>query len=262
MRIAVIIAAAGRSTRFGASDKLAQDLGGRPLLMRSVEAFSQREEVTAVIVAGPPEGFEAFRDRYAATLGFHGARVVEGGRRERWETVANALAAVPDDATHVAVHDAARPGVTGALLDRLFDAARALPAVIPAVRVDATVKRVAEQPHEIGGDDDAIADAIFGDTGRVRTAAWPVIETLDRRGLMLVQTPQVFEAGLLRRAYDGEDLAGATDDAMLVERTGTAVHVIDGDVRNFKITTPDDLQLMRAVLGVKAPAERPAHKRF
>ena len=86
MNIHVIIAAARESRRFGKGDKLAQDLGGRALLLRSVEIFARREEVGGVLVAAPPAELDAFRDRYAATLGFHGARIVERGERP-WRVI-------------------------------------------------------------------------------------------------------------------------------------------------------------------------------
>jgi 2-C-methyl-D-erythritol 4-phosphate cytidylyltransferase len=267
MKVCVIIPAAGRSERFGDSDKLAQDLGGRPLLVRTVEVFAKREEVSGIVVAGPPEPaetWETFREKYAPTLGFHGATVVKGGVVDRWETVRNALASVPDDATHIAVHDAARPGVSKAVLDRVFEAAVTLPAVVPALPVSETVKRVEPRPEEVDptDEDDALADLILGDAGKTTISARRVLETVDRAGLWSVQTPQVFTADLLRRAYEQDDLAGATDDASLVERLGEPVHVVDGDVGNLKVTTPADLRLLRAVLGVKPPAERPVHKRF
>ena len=96
MRMAVIIPAAGESTRFGDSDKLSQDLGGRPVLVRSVEPFTKRDEVACIIVAGPPTGgpensserWEEFKSRYGPVLGFHGAKIVPGGRTARWESVA------------------------------------------------------------------------------------------------------------------------------------------------------------------------------
>ncbi len=268
MNVCVILPAAGRSRRFGGGDKLGQDLGGRPLLIRTVELFAKRDEVRSIVVAGPaatdddPDAFAAFRERYAATLSFHGARVVEGGKLERWETVRNALAVVPDDATHVAVHDAARPGASRELLDRVFEAAANLPAVVPALAIDSTVKRVDAEVEIVSAGDDAIADAILGDTGKVEVEARRILETVDRTNLVAVQTPQVFTVDLIRRAYAQDDLAGATDDASLVERLGEVVHAVGGEPRNFKVTTGDDLALMRAVLGLKAPAERPVHKRF
>lgn len=262
MKVCVIIPAAGQSTRFGSGDKLAQDLGGRALLLRTVELFTKREEVGSIIVAGPPDSLDEFRHKFGATLGFHGASVVAGGRSERWETVKNALAAVPDDCTHVAVHDAARPGASKALLDRVFEAARTFSAVIPAVPIAGTVKRVTAEIEEAKVDEDIVADLILGDAGRTKIEARQVVETIDRTNLVEVQTPQVFNAALLRRAYEQANLNGATDDASLVERLGEPVHVVLGEPSNFKVTTSDDLRLMRSVLNVKPPEERPAHLRF
>jgi 2-C-methyl-D-erythritol 4-phosphate cytidylyltransferase len=267
MNVSVIIPAAGRSQRFGESDKLAQDLGGRALLIRTVELFAKRDEVRSIVVAGPPEPpdeLQMFRDRYGPTLGFHGATIVAGGRVDRWETVRNALAAVPEKATHIAVHDAARPGASKELLDRVFEAASRVPAVVPALAVSNTLKRVSAQEEEIAGDDadDALADAILGVEGKKSLRVRRVVETVDRHDLVEIQTPQIFAAALLRRAYAQEKLDGATDDASLVERLGEPVFTVDGDPSNFKITRPSDLRIMRAVMGLKPPSERPVHKRF
>ena len=113
-----------------------------------------------------------------------------------------------------------------------------------------------------GAADDALADLILGEQGKVSIPARTVVKTIDRIGLVEVQTPQVFELHLLKRAYSQADLTGATDDAELVERLGETVHAVEGDVRNIKITRPADLKLTRAILGVQPPAERPVHKRF
>ena len=262
MNVCVIITAAGRSTRFG-SDKLSADLGGRPMLIRTVEIFTKRTEVGSIIVAGPPDDFETFRHKYGPTLGFHGASLVEGGRAERWETVKNALAAVADDASHIAVHDAARPGVSKEVLDRVFEAARTMSAVIPGVPVSATMKRASDEAVDITvQDEEAIADVLLGDAGKVRVKARQVLETIDRRGLVEIQTPQVFDAALLKRAYAQKELSGATDDSSVVERLGETVYVVEGDARNIKVTTQADVSLMRAILGVKPPEQRPIHKQF
>lgn len=263
MNICAIIPAAGRSRRFGPADKLSADLGGRTVLIRTVETLAKREEVRSIIVAGPPQDFDQFKDKFGPTLGFHGAKLVIGGAEHRWQTVKNALAAVPDDATHVAVHDAARPGVSKEVLDRVFGAARTLDAVIPVVPINATVKVVSEESQNVGNeDDDALADAILGDQGKVSIPARKVIRTIERKGMVEVQTPQVFTVELIKRAYAQSDLSNATDDAELVERLGETVHAVDGDVRNIKLTHAGDLQLMRAILGLPPPAERPVHKRF
>jgi 2-C-methyl-D-erythritol 4-phosphate cytidylyltransferase len=263
MNVCVIIPAAGRSKRFGGQDKLSQDMGGRALLLRTVEVFTKRDEVRSIIVAGPPDRFDSFRDKFGPTLGFHGVTLVEGGKKERWETVKRALDAAPDDATHIAVHDAARPAASHDLLNRLFQAAQTLPAVIPAVPIAGTVKKISSEILEVDeAEEDAVAEAILGEEGKVIVPTHTVIETIDRSNLVEVQTPQVFQAELLRRAYAQDDLTGATDDAGLVERLGETVHVVDGEVTNIKVTTHDDLNLIRAILGVKPPAERPVHKRF
>ncbi len=263
MRIGVVIPAAGRGERFGPSSKLDQDVGGRAMLLRTVELFTKRQEVGAIVVAGPPDRLDEFKGRYGTALGFHGVTIVAGGREARWETVRLALAAVPADCTHIAVHDAARPAASPRLLDRIFDAAGAFSAVVPVLPIAATVKRVSAETTAVPGrEDEALADAILGDAGRQKLDVRRIIETVDRRALVEVQTPQVFEAGLLRRAYAKADAAGATDDATLVERLGEPVYAVAGDACNIKVTTLDDLRLLRAILGVSAPAERPAHLRF
>jgi 2-C-methyl-D-erythritol 4-phosphate cytidylyltransferase len=247
MRIGVIIAAAGKSSRFGAGDKLSQDLGGRPVLLRTVEAFTRRDEVVAIVVAGPPDDIEGFRARFGPALGFNGARIVEGGRAERWESISRAIQALPDDITHIAVHDGARPCIGNDLLGRIFAAAEVAHAVVPGVPVRDTLKRVGDATVSAAAND-AIADFILGDVGKASTTGRPVIETVSRDGLVAVQTPQVFDAALLRRAYASVDLAGTTDDASVVERLGEPVLVVEGDSRNIKITTEEDLQLVRALM--------------
>ncbi len=242
--VCVIIPAAGRGERFG-GEKVSQEIGGRPMLLRTVEIFTRRPEVSSVIVAAPPDGMDAFASRFGAQLGFHGVKVVPGGRVERWETVSLALEHVPEGATHVAVHDAARPCTSDELVSRVFDAARIAPAVIPGEPVRATLKRVSAGQVAAAADD-AIADAILGDAGRDAAQGRMVEETISRERVVAVQTPQVFELSLLRRAYAQPDLAGVTDDAMLVERLGEPVLVVDGEVRNIKVTTKEDLLIARA----------------
>jgi 2-C-methyl-D-erythritol 4-phosphate cytidylyltransferase len=136
--------------------------------------------------------------------------------------VRNALAHLPDGVRLVAVHDAARPLVSHALLDRLIATATQYGTAIPALPVQDTLKRA--------------------DNGRTVQA------TVAREGLYRVQTPQVFRADWLieahRRAAE-EGFEQATDDAQLLERAGYPVHLVDGDPRNLKLTTPDDLHLLR-----------------
>lgn len=276
MHISVIITAAGASRRFGETDKLAADFGGRPLLLRSIEPFTKRDEIRSIVVAGPPDDIDSFRDRYGPQLGFLGGTIVEGGRVERWETVKRALETITDETTHVAIHDGARPLVDETLIDRVIEAGRANAAVIPGLPVRDTIKRCGEEIFEaatrdatvdaiLGLGDDA-AEAVLGDEVAPapghQVPARRVGETVPRDGLFRVQTPQLFEIDLLRRAYAQEDLAGATDDAMLIERLGEPVVMVEGDERNLKVTAPGDLEIARALAGLRGETGKPAHKRF
>lgn len=247
MKVSMIIPAAGRGQRFGA-DKLSQDLDGRPVLVRTIEAFTRREEVVQIIVAGPPEHYDLFVDRFGPVLGFHGVDVVQGGTIDRWETVTRALAVVRDDVTHVGVHDAARPCVSQSMLDRVFEAAARLEAVIPGVAISSTVKEVDRQRSQDVAATDALADAILGAETADRIEALPVTRTVPRDGLMVAQTPQLFRGDLLARVAAEGMMDGVSDDASAVERLGVDVHVVPGDPCNIKITQPEDLQLAAAIL--------------
>lgn len=264
--IAVIIAAAGSSSRYeaagGVRHKLDEDLGGKPVIQRTVEAFSNHDLVREIIVAGPAdeEAFAAFKTRHGDRLNLLNARLIPGGREHRWQSVAAALAVVSPACTHIAVHDAARPCVSAEFLSRVFDMAAAHPAVVPAIPADDTLKRFEQTDRPAYANEDPVA-AILGASPRSKEKLRVVRETIDRRNVVRVQTPQVFEAELLRKAYRQSDLT-STDDASLVERLGVEVAVAEGDTRNIKITVPADLALARAIMGVRGPEEKPAARRF
>lgn len=276
MQIAVIIPAAGASARYlrstdatGATPqrhKIDEDLGGRPVLHWTVELFTKHPDVAAIIVAGPAdaEAYRGFKDRHADKLGILGVRLCQGGATHRYETVALALKHVPETCTHVAVHDAARPCASERLIERVFDAARdGHAAVIPGMDAPDTLKRVdpagvqSLAPDPLAG----ILGAGGGGGGADKAVGRHVRETVDRTNIVAVQTPQVFERGLLLRAYGQKDLS-STDDAQLVERLGEKVLVVAGEPTNIKVTHAGDLALARAILGVKGPEEKPAHRRF
>lgn len=274
MHIAVIIPAAGSSRRYNESaheagmdagvekQKIDEDLGGRPMLQRTVELFNKHPDVAAVIVAGPadPHAFAAFKDRHADKLALLGATICQGGKDHRYETVANALKLVPESCTHVAVHDAARPCASPELIERVFEAAQAgHNAVVPAIDVPDTLKRVsadtvaAKKPDPLA--------AILGEDSSAKSKARLVEQTIDRTRIVAVQTPQLFERTLLLKAYAQKDLS-STDDAQLIEKLGEKVVTVQGDSTNIKVTRAQDLTLARAILNVKPPAQREAHKRF
>ena len=261
MNVSVILPAAGQSKRFGDAaagvrSKLEIELAGRAVLVRAVELFSSRPHVHQIIVAVDPRQVDEFKFRWGDKLGFLGVSIVPGGEAERWQTVLRALEAVSRDATHIAVHDAARPVTDPATIDACFAAAARFPAVIPGVRVNATLKRTSDEPTGPAAALDPL-DAILGDAGKTTVPAYAVTETVPRDGLWQVQTPQIFQADLLRRAYaqlaDGKvDGATITDDAGLIEALGEAVYMVEGDPLNVKITRPQDVRFAEAVLAMRS----------
>ncbi|QDU34234.1 2-C-methyl-D-erythritol 4-phosphate cytidylyltransferase [Poriferisphaera corsica] len=261
MKIAVIIPAAGIGKRFveggqeiaGGGSKVEMVLAGKPVFLRAIELFLHHHDVHQVILAVNPDQVGEFRMRYGDKLGFMGVKIVAGGKKERWETVMNALEAVDDVVTHVAVHDAARPLASGEMIERVFTACERHDAVIPGVAVNATLKKVADAGLEVGGADDVLADAILGSAGKVSVPVQRVVETVSREAMVEVQTPQVVAVGLMKKAYaqirDGEmDGNGITDDASLVEAMGIDVYVVEGESTNFKITRREDAELAEALL--------------
>jgi 2-C-methyl-D-erythritol 4-phosphate cytidylyltransferase len=228
-RVAVVVPAAGKSSRFGGVEKKPfVSLDGRPVWLRAVEPFWTRPDVSRVYVVVSPDDRDEFRGRFGYLLAFQNAEVVGGGV-ERFESVANALARIPPEVEFVAVHDAVRPLVTPAQIDAVFAAAVQHGAAMLAVPVADTLKRV--------------------DSGL------RITETIARAGLWQAQTPQVFRRDWLTEAYSKrhELSAAITDDSQLMEAAGRAVHVVAGSPANFKITTRDDLQLAEAVLKARAP---------
>ncbi|MGX4708944.1 2-C-methyl-D-erythritol 4-phosphate cytidylyltransferase [Rhodococcus sp. DMF-1] len=215
-----IIPAAGRGVRLGESlPKAFVELDGRTMLDRAVEAMLTSAVVDRVVVVVPPDLVTSV----AATAPPQ-VQVVVGGA-ERTDSVRAGLAAA-EDAAHVLVHDAARALTPPELFARIVAELRGgRRAVIPVLPVADTVKSV--------------------------DGAGRVTGTPDRSALRAVQTPQGFAADLLRRANAGA--GDATDDAGLVERLGESVYTVPGEPLAFKITTPLDLVLARAVLAAGAP---------
>src|SRR4051794_19905775 len=173
---AVILPAAGRSSRFGdpKQKKIYAELDGRAVWLRAIEPFVNRDDVAQTIVVIAPEDRELFERRFRASVAFMNIRVVEGGA-ERCDSVARALEAVEPACDFIAVHDAARPCLTAEQIDAVFAAGVAHGAALLAIPVADTIKRV--------------------DAERI------VTETIPRAGLYLAQTPQVFRRELLLRAY-------------------------------------------------------------
>lgn len=220
---AVILPAAGQSSRFHNKNykKPFAPLDNRAVWIVTAERFLNRPDVKQVILIISPEDREYFQMKFAANVMILGIDVVEGGK-DRADSITNALARVKPEIEFVCVHDAVRPVLTEAWVDRVFEAAAKTGAAMLAVPVTATIKRVR--------DDHTIA------------------ETVPRQGLWEAQTPQVFRRQLLLDAYAQRGDFAATDDAQLVERLGQPVTVVPGSPLNVKITTMDDLRLAEAAL--------------
>lgn len=213
MKRYVVIVAGGQGVRMGADrPKQFLEIGGKPILRHTIERFLAFDPSFEVIVVLPSAQKEWWRD-YCRQSGFLERYSIVSGGITRFHSVQNALQYVGVQGL-VAVHDGVRPLVSRPLLERIFAAAEEAPAVIPAVPVVESVRRVEED------------------------ASVPV----NRDGLVLVQTPQVFAADVLKKAYDQPFSPSFTDDASVVEASGVRVHVVPGDRMNLKITTPEDLQ--------------------
>ena len=224
MKAVALVPAAGSGTRMGGRQpKQYLLLGGAPLLVHTLRALARCASIEGAVVA-------VREDRIGATQALlrrfrvPGVLAVVAGGEERQDSVRLALETISSEAAWVVVHDAVRPMVTPDLVERVLAAARIPGAATCGWPVRETVKMV----------QDSVVD-----------------KTLPRDGLWLTQTPQAFRRELLREAHDKAAREGfrGTDDAMLVERLGGRVAMVEGLARNIKITTPEDLKTVRMLLG-------------
>lgn len=215
-----MLPAGGAGLRMGEGGVRKQytELGGEPVLLRSLRPFLEHPDVEWVVVALPPE--DVARPPFALPAG---VTVVAGGGT-RGESVLNALRAVPEAADAVLIHDAARPLLAADVLTRVLKGLGPRTGAIAAVPVADTLKRVDGEGYVAG--------------------------TVERRGLWRAQTPQGFPRAMIIGAYERAITDGvtATDDAALVEHYGGRVRVVEGDGRNLKITRPEDLQRAELLL--------------
>jgi 2-C-methyl-D-erythritol 4-phosphate cytidylyltransferase/2-C-methyl-D-erythritol 2,4-cyclodiphosphate synthase len=224
MHVTAIIAAGGAGKRLGASvPKQLLEIGGRPILQQTVDAFVSHPRISEVIVALPAALASA------PPPWLSGVKVIAGGET-RQASVANAFDVVAGDSQIVLVHDAARPFVGAEVISRAIDGAHVHGAAIVAVPVHDTVKRVDRS-----------------------NAAPVIVETLSRDTIYMAQTPQAFKRDVLAKAVAvGRSGIEATDEAALAERAGYSVHVVPGDAANVKITTAADLDAARAAAASSA----------
>lgn len=224
MSVWAVLAAAGSGDRLGADrPKAFVRLGDQPLLGESLARLDASEWVDAIVVAAPP-GWEEPAILLAEELGCSKVSACVTGGETRGESVRLALAEVPEDAAVVLVHDAARPLLDDAVVERVLTALNeGWDGAVPALPLADTVKRVEGER---------------------------VVETLDRSELRVVQTPQAFVAGVLRGALlsGSEPLTPWTDCSAAVEARGGRVKVVPGDPRLLKVTDAADLDRVAALL--------------
>jgi len=219
----LILVAGGTGTRMHRSvAKQFLPLGGRPVIFHTLERFREAlPDLHVVLVLH--ESLHATWEELVSQVPEMAVDAVVTGGAERFHSVRNGLDALPAGPGWVAVHDAVRPFVEVATIRRCFEAARKGGAAIPVVPVKDTIRRM-----DVAGN-----------------------APLDRATLRAVQTPQVFDVEALRRAYDVEYAPVFTDDASVWEAQGGKVELVEGDLHNLKITTPEDLLSAEAFLNLR-----------
>ena len=227
-RIAAVVVAAGRGVRFGDAEKVLVPLAGRPMLAWSLAALEQTDAVGSIVVVAGKHTRDAIAD-LVRDEAFGKVRSLVAGGERRQDSVSAGLAALPPDTEIVLIHDGARPLVEPDLFTRCALAAAAAGAAITAIPVADTLKRVADNS---------------------------IVDTVDRSGLWLAQTPQGFRLDVLRRAIAAHAPESVTDEARLCEVAGIPVTIVPSFRANLKITYPEDVAVADAVLRAR---QAPAH---
>ena len=214
MKKHIIIVAGGKGLRMGGDiPKQFLPVCGKPVLMRTLEAFHAYDASMRLILVLPVSQ-QAYWKQLCEEYQFELVHEIANGGETRFHSVKNGLALVEEDGL-VGVHDGVRPFVSQEVITRCYEEAASLKAVIPVIGVVETVRHLTEEGSE----------------------------TVPRDQYKLVQTPQVFDVTLLRRAYQQEYTDLFTDDASVVEALGEKVYLVEGNRENIKLTTPFDLKL-------------------
>lgn len=218
----IIIVAGGKGMRMGADiPKQFIPVGGKPVLMRTMERFHEYDAALNIILV-LPESQQAYWKALCEEYNFAIPHTIVNGGATRFDSSKNGLAAIPDDAEGVVgIHDGVRPFVSVSVIEDCFEAARDEYAVIPVLPVTDTIRYI---------------DAHGG--GR----------NVQRSDYRIVQTPQVFDISLLKRAYNQPYQDSFTDDASVVESLGCQVSMVEGNRENIKLTTPFDLKIAETLL--------------
>lgn len=218
-----VIVAAGSASRMGGIDKVMAPLGGEPMILRTVRAFEDCEAVKEIVIVTREDLIGPIAELCS---GFTKIRSVVQGGSSRQESVKLGLLAFSKEVRLAAVHDGARPLVSGELIDKVIRAAHSYGAAAPAIPVKDTIK---------------VFEGGF------------IAATPDRSALRAVQTPQVMDRDLLLGALEKAEQEGTalTDDCSAVEHIGMRVRLVEGEERNLKVTTPLDLKIAELLLEEK-----------
>ena len=218
-----VIVAAGSASRMGGIDKVMAPLGGEPMILRTVRAFEDCEVVKEIVIVTREDLMGPIAELCS---GFTKIRSVVQGGSSRQESVKLGLLAFSKEVRLAAVHDGARPLVSGELIDKVIRAAHSYGAAAPAIPVKDTIK---------------VFEGGF------------IAATPDRSTLRAVQTPQVMDRDLLLGALEKAEQEGTalTDDCSAVEHIGMRVRLVEGEERNLKVTTPLDLKIAELLLEEK-----------
>ncbi len=222
--ISVVIAAAGSGSRMGMDvNKQFLDIGGKPVLARTIQAFEDCSLVDEIIVIAAESEVEYCNKGIVGKYGFRKVKNVICGGEFRQQSVYNGLMQVSTDCDIVLIHDGARPFIDCKSITECIEAARETGAACVAVPVKDTIKRADDEGYIEG--------------------------TIDRRSLWAMQTPQAFRYDLIVEAHRNAILEGyvGTDDAVLVERIGRRVKLVSGSYYNIKITTKEDLAIAEGI---------------
>lgn len=221
-RCSAVIVAAGSSTRMSGEDKLFIEIGDMPVLMHTLMAFQNSQRIFEIILVTREDILEIVSDLCEEFDISKVSKIIVGGAT-RAESVLNGVTAVSKKAALVAIHDAARPCVDGAVIEKTITKAEKNKAAAPGVPITSTIKRV--------------KDGV-------------ILETTDRDDLVEIQTPQVFDVTLIKGALTRaiKNNIEITDDCMAVELLGVDVYITEGSTNNIKLTCSEDIILAKAVL--------------
>ncbi len=220
MKKYAIIVAGGKGLRMGGElPKQFIPVAGRPVLMRTLDSFHAFDSAIEIILVLPHD-HQPFWQELCREYRFAVPHRIADGGATRFHSVQNGLALVDEPEALVAVHDGVRPFVSSEVIEACYREAEAHGAVVPVIPVVETVRHLLPE-------------------GSV---------TVPRDAYRLVQTPQTFRTSLLRRAYEQPFCEAFTDDASVVEALGHAVHLVEGNRENIKLTTPYDLIVAKALV--------------